>query len=86
MDSSFAYVARGDLDSRFGNLENSRFGDLFCIGVGKMKPVRKCLAFVLLICLYGALAPFALLHLALDWVLGRCEPFASDLEAIANDE
>ena len=51
-----------------------------------MKPVRKCLAFVLLVCLYGALAPFALLHLALDWVLDCCEPFASDLEAIANDD
>jgi hypothetical protein len=51
-----------------------------------MKPVRKCVAFVLLICLYGALAPFALLHLALDWVLDCCEPFASDLEAIANDD
>ncbi len=86
MDSSFAYVARGDLDSRFGNLENSRFGDLFCIGVRKMKPVRKCLAFVFLICLYGALAPFALLHLALDRLLDCCEPFVSDLEAIANDE
>jgi hypothetical protein len=51
-----------------------------------MKRIRQHLAGFLIICLLVVLAPLAMLHDALDWVLGRCEPFVRDLEAIANDE
>ena len=51
-----------------------------------MKRARRYAATFLLICLILVLAPLAMLHHALDWVLGRCEPFVRDLEAIANDD
>jgi len=51
-----------------------------------MKLVRKCVVFVLLICLCIVLLPFVLLYSASEWVLECCEPFARDLEFIAYDE
>ena len=51
-----------------------------------MNRIRQHLAGFLFICLLLVLAPLAMLHDVLDWVLDRCEPFVRDLEAIANDE
>ena len=51
-----------------------------------MKRARRLAAGFLFICLYLSLAPLAMLHAVLEWVLDRFEPFVVSLEAIANDD
>lgn len=51
-----------------------------------MKEIRSFLAGILFVLLLLVLAPLAMIHGAIEWVLMRCEPIVDSLEEIASDE